>query len=47
MARFKGRAETRSDLFVPAVTAALLIILLVFLIWFLVNPVALRAHFGF
>jgi hypothetical protein len=37
MARFKGKAASRPDLVVPVVVAALLIVVLVFLIWFFVD----------
>jgi hypothetical protein len=37
MARFKGKAATSPDLFVPVAVAAVVIVLLVFLIWFLVD----------
>ncbi len=37
MAKFKGKAASRPDLVVPVLAAALLIVVLVFLIWFFVD----------
>ena len=37
MARFKGKAATRPDIFVPLAVGAVLIVALVLLIWFLVD----------
>jgi hypothetical protein len=38
MARFKGRAAARPDLFVPVAIVAVVIVVLVLLIWSLVDP---------
>ena len=37
MARFRGRAASRPDLFVPVAVGAVLIVAVVLLIWFLVD----------
>ena len=37
MARYKGKTATRSDPFVPVAVAAVLIVAVVLLIWFLVD----------
>jgi hypothetical protein len=39
MARFKGRAATRPDLFVPVAVTAVVIVVLVLLIWSILDPV--------
>ena len=46
MARFKGKAPTRQDLFVPVVAAAILVIVVIFLIWFFVDRNGLMLYWN-
>jgi hypothetical protein len=46
MARFKGKSAARPDPIVPVIVAAILLIALVFLIWFLVDQHGFSAYWN-